>query len=98
MARDDDRHRVLPHRGPDVAGSLRAIETEAFRQLAVGGGGAEAHRAQRLVKRTAEVIHAAEVDRNGGEIHPLAGEIARDVAGDGRDLRWWRSRADAVRF
>src|SRR5262245_32794425 len=48
VTRDDDRYRVLTHRGADVAGGFGTFQAEAFCQRAIGSGGTEADRAQRL--------------------------------------------------
>ena len=83
VAGDDDRHRIFPHRLADVAGALPAGQAELLGQFAVGHGVAEADAAQRRVELLAEVVDAVEIDRDGGKIDRLAGQIALDV-GDQR--------------
>src|SRR5260221_252339 len=75
MAGNDQRHGVLGHRLADVARGLRR-GAELLRERAVGGRAAPPDLPCRGIDLREEHILVAEVERETGEIHLLAGEIA----------------------
>ena len=71
MAGDHDRHGILAHCLADIAGAFPAGQPEFFGKLAIGHSATGADLAQRRVEFLAEVIDAAEIDGDSGEINRL---------------------------
>ena len=83
MARDHQRHRIGAKCCTRFA--EQPLVTGFFGQAAIGGRFAVAERARRGIDVEPEIVDAAEIDWNRGEVDILARGIAPDVGDERSD-------------